>query len=114
MPTIAVIGFDLGGTKLSGALFTRSGRILRQSVVPLEDRQGRAVGKLIRQELNKLLTAARAKRAKVSAIGICVPGISHSGTGKVWAPNISGWEDYPLRREILAALPDQRIRVVID
>ena len=114
MPKMAVIGLDLGGTKLAGALFTRSGKILQKSVVPLEGRQGRAVGELIRQELKNLLTAARAKRVNVSAIGVSVPGISYSRTAKVWAPNIPGWDDYPLRREILAALPDKRIRVVID
>jgi glucokinase len=114
MPNMAVIGIDLGGTKLAGALFTRNGNILRKSVVPLENRQGRAVGELIRRELKDLLAAARAKRVNVRAIGVSVPGISFSRTGKVWAPNIPGWEDYPLRREILAALPDNRIRVVID
>ena len=110
----AVIGLDLGGTKLAGALFTRSGKILRKNVVSLEGRQGRAVGELIGKELKNLLAAARAKRVNVSAIGVSVPGISHSSTGKVWAPNIPGWEDYPLRREILTALPDKSIRVVID
>ena len=112
MPNTTVIGIDLGGTKLAGALFTRNGKILRKSVVPLESRQGRAVGELICQELKALLAAACAKR--VSAIGVSVPGISYSKTGKVWAPNIPGWEDYPLLREILAALPDKRIQVVID
>ena len=114
MPNMAVIGIDLGGTKLAGALFTRNGRILRKNVVPLVGRQGRAVGELICQELRRLLAAARAKRVNVSAVGISVPGISYSKTGKVWAPNIPGWEDYPLRREILGALSDKRIRVVID
>src|ERR1035441_4734760 len=114
MPNTAVIGLDLGGTKLAGALFIRSGKILQKSVVTLEGRQGRAVGELIHQEIKNLLAAAHAKRVKVSAIGVSVPGISHSSTGKVWAPNIPGWEDYPLRREILAALPDKRIQVVID
>jgi glucokinase len=114
MTNMAVIGIDLGGTKLASALFTRSGKILLKSVVPLEGRQGRAVGQLIRRELKDLLAAACAQRASVSAIGVSVPGISYSRTGKVWAPNIPGWEDYPLRREILAAVQDKRIRVVID
>jgi glucokinase len=111
---MAVIGLDLGGTKLASALFTCNGRILRKNVVPLEGRKGRAVGELIRQELKNLLAAAHVRGVNVSAIGVSVPGISYSRTGKVWAPNIPGWEDYPLRREILAALPDKRIQVVID
>ena len=60
------------------------------------------------------MAAARAQRAGVSAIGVSVPGISYSKTGKVWAPNIPGWEDYPLRREIRSAVQDQTIRIAID
>ncbi len=114
MPSMAVIGIDLGGTKLAAALFTRNGKVLRKMRVPLEGCQGRAVGQLIRRELNNLLAAARAKRVDVTAIGVSVPGISNSRTGKVWAPNIPGWEDYPLRRELQTAVEDKRIRIVID
>jgi glucokinase len=114
MPNMAVIGIDLGGTKLAAALFTRNGKVLWKTRVPLEGRQGTAVGELIRREMKDLLAAARAKRVDVAAIGVSVPGISYSRTGRVWAPNIPGWEDYPLRRELLAAVQDKRIRVVID
>jgi glucokinase len=114
MPKLAVIGIDLGGTKLAAALFTSNGRILRRTRVPLEGRQGRAVGGLLCRELKSLLAVARARRVEVAAIGVSVPGISYSRTGKVWAPNIPRWEDYPLRRELVAAVQDKRIPVLID
>jgi glucokinase len=114
MPDMAVIGIDLGGTKLAAALFTRNGKLLLKTRVPLEGRQGRAVGELIRRELKNLLAAARARRVRVTAIGVSVPGISSSKTGKVWAPNIPGWDNYPLRRELEAVVQQKRIRVVID
>jgi glucokinase len=114
MTSTAVIGLDLGGTKLAGAIFTPQGGILCKNVVPLADRQGRAVGELIRHELTLLLAAVRIRQLKISAIGVSVPGISHSRTGKVWAPNIPGWQDYPLRRELMAAVRDDHIRVAID
>lgn len=114
MSRTAVIGLDLGGTKLAGAILTPKGRILYKNVAPLAGRRGRAVGELICHQLALLLAAARVRQFRISAIGVSVPGISHSRTGKVWAPNIPGWEGYPLRRELLAALPDKRIRVAID
>ena len=114
MTTSAVIALDLGGTKLAGAILTARGRILRRGVTPLAGRQGRAVGAMIRHELKDLLAFARTRRIKISAIGIAVPGISYARSGKVWAPNIPGWEDYPLRREIRAAVPVQGISVAID
>ena len=114
MTNTAVIGLDLGGTKLAGAIFTPDGKLLCKNAVPLAGRQGRAVGELIRDELKSLLAAARARHLQITATGVSVPGISYSKTGKVWAPNIPGWEDYPLRRELLAAVRDQRIRLAID
>jgi glucokinase len=114
MTNAAVIGLDLGGTKLAGAVFTPSGRILSRSVVRLAGRQGCAVGELIRQEITRLLASARAGHLKITAIGVSVPGISHAKTGRVWAPNIPGWEDYPLRRELMAVVPDKRIRIALD
>jgi glucokinase len=113
MTNMAVIGIDLGGTKLAGALFTPKGKMLCKNVVSLAGCQGRAVGALIRHELTLLLAAVRRRQLNISAIGISVPGISYSRTGKVWAPNIPGWENYPLRREILAAVRDKSIRVAI-
>jgi glucokinase len=114
MSEIAVIGLDLGGTKLAAGIFTPEGRILCKKVVPLAGRKGRAVGKLICHELTLLLASARSAHLPISAIGASVPGISHAKTGKVWAPNISGWEDYALRRELMAAIKDKGIRVAID
>jgi glucokinase len=114
MTKTAVIGLDLGGTKLAGALFTPKGRILDRNIVPLAGRQGHAVGEVICSELAGLLACARSKGVSVTALGVSVPGISYSRTGKVWAPNIPGWEDYPLRRELMAAARNKRIRIAID
>jgi glucokinase len=110
----AVIGLDLGGTKLAAAIFTPEGRILCKKVVPLAGLKSRAVGKLICRELTVLLAAARSAHLRTTAVGVSVPGISHAKTGKVWAPNIPGWEDYPLRGELMAAIKDKHIRFVID
>jgi len=110
----AVIGLDLGGTKLAGAIYRPNGRIAGKNVVPLAGRQGRAVGELIGSELANLFAGARRQGLQVAALGVSVPGISHSDTGTVWAPNIPGWEDYPLRRELRAAVPNKRIRIAID
>ncbi len=114
MATTAVIALDLGGTKLAGAILTPNGKMFCKTVVPLASRKGHAVGKLIRSELNVLREAARARHLAIAAIGVSVPGISHARTAKVWAPNIPGWEAYPLRRELLAAVPNQHIPVAID
>ncbi len=107
---MAVIGLDLGGTKLAGAVFDAGGTLLAEEHALLERRGGSEVGSLIIAVLNRLM----AKAPSVDAIGISVPGISHSNTGRVWAPNIMGWDDYPLRDEVRASLSYEDVPVVIE
>lgn len=109
---MAVLGIDLGATKLAGALFDAQGRILYRCRTQRNTRTDRAVGRLIRQQVADLLK--QAGKVQVEAIGICVPGIAHAKTGRVWAPNIPGWEDYPLRDEIVSALNQPDLPVVVD
>lgn len=111
---MAVIGLDLGGTKLAAALFDASGEIIQKEVRPLEKRTGRAVGGLVTDVVRDLVAYAKAAHEPIDAVGACVPGISWSKKGTVWAPNIPGWDDYPLQAEIRAVLHDDRIRVKID
>ena len=111
---MAVIALDLGGTKLAAALFNETGEILFRETVQLEQREGKEVGSLILHEVNHLLKQAKKENIPVSSLGICVPGIAHAKTGTVWAPNIPGWEDYPLRDELQNGLETKNVRIKID
>ncbi|HEX2964053.1 MAG: ROK family protein [Ignavibacteria bacterium] len=111
---MAVIGLDLGGTKLAGAIFSNDGKIIHKEVRPLEKRRGKDVGKLIQNLLLDFFSKAEEEKIKIEAVGACIPGISWSKTGKVWAPNIPEWDDYPLKEEIVSVLPDKSIKVDID
>lgn len=102
---MAVLGIDLGATKLALALFSDDGKILKKDFSLIEDRAGFEVGKFITDQLKKYLP-------EVQAIGISVPGISRSKNGTVWAPNIRGWDDYPLLQELSKVAGD--IPVVIE
>lgn len=110
----AVLGIDLGGTKLASAIFTNEGEILHRETVALAKRSGAQVGELIQKQIARCLSVAQSTHRNIRAIGVSVPGISHQKTGKVWAPNIPGWKDYPLRAEIAARLQDRKIRLNID
>ena len=107
---MAVIALDLGGTKLAAALLNDKGDILFKTNHPIDKRQGKEVGELIFQAANELFS----KTNDVSAIGICVPGIAHAKTGKVWAPNIPGWDDYPLLEELKRSVNNEKIKIKID
>ena len=93
-----VAGIDLGGTKLAAAAFSDDGDVLHRETVPLAGRQGTDVGALIAERLRFLST-----NFQCEATGVCVPGLYRSARGTVWAPNIPGWDDYPLLDELTSA-----------
>jgi len=107
---MAVIGLDLGGTKLAGAIFDNTGEILYKETLQLEKRNGKQVGEMIETMLDNLFS----KDIEINAVGACIPGISYSNTGRVWAPNIPGWDDYPLKDEISAVIKNKKIKIDID
>lgn len=109
---MSLLGIDLGGTKLATAVFTEDGSLLLREHVPLEGRSGTAVGKLITDNISTLIKETDSKELNISSIGISVPGISNVGKGTVWAPNIGGWNEYPLISEVREISGD--IPVVID
>ena len=95
-----VIGLDLGGTKAAAAILADDGTIVHRSYVPLDGRGGDDVGRLLTAQLGELRAHAKAQGLSIGAVGASVPGIYHRQTGTVWAPNIPGWESYPLRARL--------------
>jgi glucokinase len=108
---MAILAMDLGGTKLAAAVLDDSGTIVTQEVVLLEDRKGGQVGTLI-TDLVRKYNADR--KVKIKGVGVSVPGISYKNEGTVWAPNIEGWENYPLLNELRAAAGDVFIDIDND
>jgi|WetSurMetagenome_2_1015567.scaffolds.fasta_scaffold12377_4 glucokinase len=109
---MALLGIDLGGTKLALAIFANDGKVLYKESVTLGNRKGHEVGKLITDQISKVLHNNEFSDWKINSIGISVPGISHISTGTVWAPNIPEWDDYPLLQEVKTICSD--IPVTID
>lgn len=93
----AVIGIDLGGTNIKGALVDFEGRIMmKKKTATLANAGPEAVagrmGKLIRE----LEAVAVSSGQKVAGIGIGVPGQPDRGRGEVvFAPNLY-WRHVPL------------------
>ena len=92
---MTALGIDLGGTKLSFAVFSQQGEILYKQTEAIDKRSGQQVGDLILEETKKIISSHT-----ISSIGIAVPGIYHTTTGTVWAPNIQGWDNYPLLQQM--------------
>jgi glucokinase len=98
---MAVIALDVGGTKIAGALFSNKGEPVEKMVDAVSGKKGEEVGQIILDQVRFLIKLSDACSEPVEGIGICVPGIYDSENGTVWAPNIRGWESYPLRDKII-------------
>ena len=103
------LGIDLGGTKLAAAVFAEDGELLHREITPLASRTGADVGALIAQRADEL-----SERHGCRATGVCVPGLYRSARGTVWAPNIPGWDDYPLLDELRTVRGGGTRAVAID
>jgi glucokinase len=101
---MSVIGLDIGGTKLAVALFTEEGEVVARRSARIAGLAGDEVGALVVAELRALLESPDAAADPVRAVGIAIPGIYRSAGGTVWAPNIPGWDDYPLREVVESGL----------
>ena len=111
MPVIAV---DLGGTKVAAALVAESGEILAREHAVVGGRGGSDVAALVAEQCDALVAVAGARAIEPpTAVGVAVPGIYRVARGTVWAPNIPGWDDYPLRDDLQRAR-GTAMRVVVD
>lgn len=93
---MAVIGIDLGGTKVFGALYSLNDRILYENKELINKATGDAVFEIISRQIDLLLKESNKLGEEVKSIGFSVPGIYNKDKGTVWAPNIQGWDNYPL------------------
>ncbi len=102
---MAVIGVDLGGTKISSALLSGTDQIICHNKTYLDKAEGKEVGELINTRIRFLLAEAGKTGETVTSIGVSVPGIYYATTGNVWAPNIPGWDNYPLLKKLQESFP---------
>jgi glucokinase len=112
MQNMPLLGIDIGGTKIAFAIFSEEGSIISEETILLGKRDGDDAGMLITGGIRKLIDSASRIGIRITSAGISVPGIYHVSTGRVWTPNIGGWEDYPLLEKVREETGE--IPVVID
>jgi len=108
-----IIALDIGGTKIAGALFDSEGNMLHHKKRLLEQRTGAQVGELAIEIIKEILSSCPTGIA-VEGIGISIPGIVYSKTERVWAPNIPGWDNYPLADHIRKDLTELSVPIHIE
>jgi glucokinase len=98
------VGIDVGGTKLSAALFSPEGKMSSRSKSSIDTSHPDKINSQIVEIVKNLESIVEKIGAKIEAVGIAIPGIVYQTSGKVWAPNIPGWEHYPLKDHLLSEI----------
>ena len=107
-------GVDVGGTKIASAIFTPDGAMTARERVAIDSAGGDAAAAQVAERIAYLDAAARSAGGRLAAVGICVPGIAYPETGRVWAPNIPGWDQYPLVDLVWGHVPQVRVPIVLE
>lgn len=97
------IGIDLGGTNIAVGLVTPDGRIVRKAETPtLATRPYTDIVHDMADCITRLLSEAQVPQQDIAAIGVGIPGIADSHTGRVIFCTNLGWRDIPLRDALKA------------
>lgn len=110
---MSIIAVDLLSTSFTLAIFGKSGRIFEKQKNDLANLRGSEVSSFIQQKINSTVRQFKSQPLQIKSVGIGVPGIYYSKTGNVWAPNIPGWENYPLKKDLNYLLIDENIKIKI-
>ena len=93
----------------------RTGQPIVKRSLPLEQR-ARARRRRVDRQPGSPAVANRASSAswRCAPLAFAFRESCSRRAGRVWAPNIPGWDDYPLKAEIKAAVSDQAVKIAID
>ncbi len=95
-----VIGLDLGGTKLYGAVVDLTGRILHETHIAHHRTRAEESFNLICDLVDELQEYAMGTGLKLRGIGVGVPGVTDQESGLVeLAPSLD-WTAFPLRQRL--------------
>ncbi|MCS7187343.1 MAG: ROK family protein [Armatimonadota bacterium] len=97
-----VLGIDVGGTKMTAALATQSGKIVKLLRVHTKREEGAEGGfKAICEMVQELLNEARSQGLTVVRIGVGFGGPVDFGRGTVYlSHHVHGWENFPLKEAL--------------
>jgi glucokinase len=96
----AVIGVDLGGTKMFGALANIGGEIISELTVNGHGTSGEASYAMLVEIVEKLCAAPRPRGQKIRGIAVGAPGVTRAQAGIVdWAPSLN-WREFPLKEKL--------------
>ncbi|MBL1212058.1 MAG: ROK family protein [Ignavibacteriae bacterium] len=110
---MALLALDLNSSYLTIAILGRTGKILSRNTTKFIENTDKDVIDLIKEGIASILDEYDNKVSRIKVLGISIPGIYYPKTGCVWAPNIQGWEDFPLKKELIPLIQKYKLQIKI-
>ncbi|RPI32508.1 MAG: ROK family transcriptional regulator [Chloroflexota bacterium] len=100
-----VLGVDMGGTKMYGAISDLRGKILDEVNIGRHGTHGEESFNSLTTLIDTLLASPKVEGRRVRGIGVGAPGITHHKEGIVkWAFTLD-WKDFPLKARLAERYP---------
>jgi glucokinase len=97
-----IIGLDLGGTKLYGAVSDMTGNILVDREIKILGKTGDACLVVLIDLIEQFISEAARRNLKLQGIGVAVPGRVQLESGLVLNAPAVGMHDFPLKEQLVA------------
>jgi glucokinase-like ROK family protein len=95
-----VLGVDMGGTKMYGALSDLGGNVIDERNMDLHGTQGEESFNALATLIDSLLASPNLEGRPVRGVGVGVPGITWHKEGVVKWVNSLNWRDFPLKERL--------------
>jgi len=111
-----IIGLDIGGTKIAGAIADENGKTITTINTPTQAKKGGdAVTNQLTSVIKELLKNAGVNVKDLKNIVLGIPGqIAKSKGVVIIAPNVKGWENYSLQEKVQKGFPNTKIIIEND
>lgn len=91
-----VVGIDIGGTMVKGALFSNQGSLIKKAAIETPVSHGK---NKVMQDLSALLDSLQENEDKAAAVGIGIAGVLDPQREILLeSPNLPGWENFALKK----------------
>jgi glucokinase len=100
-----ILGVDMGGTKMYGALSDLGGNILDEVNTTSHGKTGEDSFNRLTTLIDTLLASPKLNGRKVDGIGVGAPGITLHTEGIVTWANTLHWKDFPLKQRLSELYP---------
>jgi glucokinase len=109
---VLTLALDIGGTKIAAALADPAGALVHTDIRPTPP--GAGAEKVWAAVAATIADCLRAAGGPVAAVGVASAGPVDLPAGRVSPINIQGWQRFPLRDRVAAAVPGAPVRLAGD